>query len=47
MVGELQNYRWQFALNKRNTSDSNIDNPTGSGYQQHFGGNSSLYYNSY
>jgi len=47
MVGELQNYRWQFALNKRNTSDSNIDSPTGSGYQQHFGGNSSLYYNSY
>lgn len=47
MVGELQNYRWRYALNKRNTPDSNLDNPRGSGYQQHFGGNSSLYYNSY
>lgn len=47
MVGELQNYRWQYALNKRNTSDDNIDNPMGSGFQEHFGRNSSLYYNSY
>lgn len=47
MVGELQNYRWRYALNKRNTPDENLDNPNGSGYQQHFGGNSSLYYNSY
>jgi GWxTD domain-containing protein len=47
MVGELQNYRWKFALNKRNTPDNNLDNPSGSGYQDHFGGNSSLYYNSY
>jgi GWxTD domain-containing protein len=47
MLGELQNYRWQYALNKRNTSDNDLDNPRGSDYQQHFGGNSSLYYNSY
>lgn len=47
MVGELQNFRWQYALNKRNTSDKDLDNPSGSDYQQHFGGNSSLYYNSY
>lgn len=47
MVGELQNYRWRYALNKRNTPDQNLDNPNGSGYQNHFGGNSSLYYNSY
>lgn len=47
MVGELQNYRWKHALNKRNTPDDNLDNPNGSGYQDHFGGNSSLYYNSY
>lgn len=47
MVGELQNYRWRFALNKRNTTDDNLDDPNGSGYQRHFGGNSSLYYNSY
>lgn len=47
MVGELQNYRWKYALNKRNTPDDNLDNPNGSGYQDHFGGNSSLYYNSY
>ena len=47
MVGELQNYRWRYALNKRNTPDQNLDNPNGSGYQPHFGGNSSLYYNSF
>lgn len=47
MVGELQNYRWRYALNKRNTPDENLDDPNGSGYQNHFGGNSSLYYNSY
>jgi len=47
MVGELQNYRWRYALNKRNTPDQNLDDPNGSGYQNHYGGNSSLYYNSY
>lgn len=47
MVGELQNHRWKYALNRRNTPDNNLDDPSGSGYQDHFGGNSSLYYNSY
>lgn len=47
MIGEIQNRRWQFALNKRNTYDGNIDDNRGAGFQNHFGGNSSLYYNSY
>jgi len=47
MVGELQNFRWQYALNKRNTSDGDIDSRTGGGFQEHYGRNSSLYYNSY
>lgn len=46
MIGELQNYRWKYALNKRNTPDSNLDDPAG-GANPHFGGNSSRYYNSY
>ena len=46
MIGELQNYRWQYALNKRNTPDQNLDDPSG-GANSHFGGNSSRYYNSY
>ncbi|MEX1190577.1 MAG: GWxTD domain-containing protein [Brumimicrobium sp.] len=46
MVGEIQNFRWKYALNKRNTPDENLDDPNGSG-NNHFGGNSSLYYNSY
>lgn len=47
MLGELQNNRWPYALNKRNTSDGNIDSTTGGGFQEHYGRNSSLYYNSY
>ncbi|MBW7867659.1 MAG: GWxTD domain-containing protein [Brumimicrobium sp.] len=46
MIGEVQNYRWKYALNKRNTPDQNLDDPTGGGIE-HFGGNSSRYYNSY
>ncbi|HZH86008.1 MAG TPA: GWxTD domain-containing protein [Brumimicrobium sp.] len=46
MLGEIQNHRWKYALNKRNTPDSNLDDPTG-GASPHFGGNSSIYYNSY
>lgn len=46
MLGEIQNYRWKYALNKRNTPDGNLDDPTG-GSSPHFGGNSSLYFNSY
>src|SRR5690554_6549363 len=46
MIGELQNYRSKYALNQRNTPDSDLDDPTG-GAKPHFGGNSSRYYNSY
>ena len=46
MIGELQNNRWQYALNKRDTPDGNLDDSTG-GASSHFGGNSSRYYNSY
>ncbi len=46
MIGELQNPRWQYILNKRNTPGNNLDDPTG-GAPSHFGGNSSLYYNTY
>lgn len=47
MLGEIQNPRWRYALNKRDTYDKDIDNPDGSGYKDHWGGNSSQYYNSY
>lgn len=46
MIGELQNFRWKYALNKRSTPDQNLDDPSG-GANPHFGGNSSRYYNSY
>lgn len=46
MIGELQNHRWQYVLNKRNTPGVNLDDPTG-GTPDHFGGNSSRYYNTY
>lgn len=39
MVGELQNYRWQQQLAKRNSPNQNIDNPN-DGNDDHFGGNS-------
>lgn len=47
MIGELQNRRWKFELNRRNTYDGDLDNPNGGGYQDHWGGNSQLYYDSY
>lgn len=46
MIGEIQNYRWKYALNKRNSPDNDLDDPSG-GSNPHFGGNSSRYYNSY
>ena len=46
MIGEIQNYRWKYALNRRNTPDADLDDPSG-GASPHFGGNSSRYYNSY
>lgn len=47
MIGELQNRRWRFELNKRNTYDGDLDTPDGRGHQEHWGGNSMQYYNSY
>lgn len=44
MFGELQNYRWQHELSKRNSPVINIDNPN-DGNIDHYGGNSSIYYN--
>lgn len=46
MIGELHNPRWQYILNKRNTPGNDLSDPTG-GAPSHFGGNSSLYYNTY
>ena len=46
MLGELRNPRWQYILNKRNTPGNDLSDPTG-GTPSHFGGNSSLYYNTY
>ena len=42
MQGELQNYRWQNDLHKRDSPNTNLDNPGGS---SQYGGNSNLYYN--
>lgn len=47
MIGELQNPRWTYKLNKRNTPDNDLYDPNGSGHQEHWGGNSNRYYNSY
>lgn len=44
MIGEIQNYRWQQQLAKRNSANSNIDDPN-DGNVDHWGGNSSIYYN--
>ncbi|MFN5418483.1 MAG: GWxTD domain-containing protein [Flavobacteriia bacterium] len=46
MRGELQNYRWQQQLSKRNSSNTNIDDPNDGNYD-HFGGNSNILYNEY
>lgn len=46
MLGELQNKRWQYELNRRDTPNINFDDPTG-GTRDHFGGNSRRYFNSY
>lgn len=44
MVGEYHNYRWEHDLNKRNSPVHDIDDPN-DGNVDHFGGNSSIYYN--
>jgi GWxTD domain-containing protein len=46
MQGEMQNYRWQQQLAKRNSTNSNIDDPN-DGNTKHFGGNSQQLYNQY
>lgn len=40
MVGEVQNYKWQMMLVKRNTSDTNTEDTQGA---DHYGGNSNYY----
>ena len=42
MQGELQNYRWQVDLHKRNSSAINVDDTES---QDHFGGQSGIFYN--
>jgi hypothetical protein len=39
MVGELKNYRWQHLLTKRNSANSDLDDPN-DGNIDHFGGES-------
>ncbi len=46
MQGEVQNYRWQQQLAKRNSMNSNIDDPNDGNYK-HYGGNSQQLYNQY
>ncbi len=46
MIGELQNYRWQQALSKRNSSNGNIDDPN-DGNVNHYGGESNDYFRRY
>ncbi|MES2590201.1 MAG: GWxTD domain-containing protein [Bacteroidota bacterium] len=46
MLGEVQNYRWQQQLAKRNSTNSNIDDPNDGNYK-HFGGNSEELYKQY
>jgi len=43
MQGELQNYRWEHDLHKRNSPFSDIDNGN-DGNRLHYGGNSGVYY---
>ncbi|MBD3637449.1 MAG: GWxTD domain-containing protein [Crocinitomicaceae bacterium] len=42
MQGELQNYRWQNDLHKRDANSQNVDDPGGS---VHYGGNANVYFN--
>lgn len=44
MVGEVQNYKWQMMLVKRNTSDTNTEDTQGA---DHYGGNSEYNYRKY
>ncbi|MGV6861402.1 MAG: GWxTD domain-containing protein [Putridiphycobacter sp.] len=42
--GELQNYRWQHDLHKRDSPNTNIDDPNDGNYN-HYGGQSGIYFN--
>jgi GWxTD domain-containing protein len=46
MFGELNNYRWQYILSKRVSSNGNIDSPNG-GAGSSYGGNSNGLYKQY
>ncbi|SFT49642.1 GWxTD domain-containing protein [Lishizhenia tianjinensis] len=46
MVGELQNYRWQYYINSRTTPGNDIDDPTGGSVDSH-GANASRYYKNF
>lgn len=46
MRGELQNYRWQQQLSKRNSTNSNIDDPNDGNFK-HYGGNSEELFRQY
>lgn len=46
MIGEVQNYRWQQQLSKRNSTNGTIDDGN-AGNKKHFGGNSSELFNQY
>jgi GWxTD domain-containing protein len=46
MIGELKNASWQLVLNKRNTTNGNIDDPN-QHIQQSYGGNSNYNFRQY
>jgi GWxTD domain-containing protein len=46
MIGELKNAAWQLALNKRNSTNGDIDNPNGH-VQESYGGNSNNNFRQY
>lgn len=46
MIGEIRNNNWPLALNQRNTTNGNVDNPNGN-VQQHYGGMSNDLFRQY
>lgn len=46
MIGELKNASWPLMLNKRNTTNGNVDDPN-QDIQQSYGGNANNYYRQY
>jgi hypothetical protein len=43
VTGEYKNYRWEYVLHSRNSTNSNIDSPGGDN-QNHYGGQSKDFY---